>query len=93
MLHLAFVGNGPGRDRIGVIDRSGAARGDYLLSRRLDVTALVGRAALQDRRQAQRSTRGRARDASRRQTSGQNRGKLLAPRYDRLRLCAAGNAI
>src|SRR5436190_17697004 len=30
MLHLAFVGNGPGRDRIGVIDRSGAARGDHL---------------------------------------------------------------
>src|SRR6516225_2081654 len=52
MLHLAFVGNGPGRDGVGVIYRSAAARGDHLLSRRLDVTALVGRAALQDRRPA-----------------------------------------
>src|ERR1700738_5325441 len=52
MLHLAFVVNGPGRDGVGVIDRSVAARGDHLLSRRLDVTALVGRAALQDRRPA-----------------------------------------
>src|SRR5439155_24632809 len=50
MLHLAFVGNSPARDSVGVIDRSVAARGDHLLSRRLDVTALVGRAALQDRR-------------------------------------------
>src|SRR2546427_3865384 len=52
MLHLALVGNGPGRDGIGVIDRPVAAPGDHLLARRLDVTGLVGGAALQDRRVA-----------------------------------------
>src|SRR3954452_9358706 len=35
MLDLAFVGNGPGRNGVGVIDRSIAARGDHLLTRRL----------------------------------------------------------
>src|ERR1700757_1691467 len=49
MLHLTFVGNRPSRDGIGVIDRPVAARGDHLLTRRLDVSGLIGGAALQDR--------------------------------------------
>src|SRR4051812_34087850 len=52
MLHLAFVGNSPGRDGVGVIDGSIAAYGDHLLSRRLDVTGLVDGAVLQARRPA-----------------------------------------
>src|SRR3954463_1549881 len=50
MLHLAFVGNCPGRNGVGVIDRSVAARGDHLLTRGLQITGVVGRAALQDGR-------------------------------------------
>src|SRR4051812_47976838 len=52
MLHLSFVGNAPGGDRIGVIDCPLAARGNHVLARWLGVTGLVGGAALQDRRPA-----------------------------------------
>src|SRR5438874_1545078 len=52
MLHLALLGNGPGCDGIAVIDGPVAARGDHLLTRRLDVTSFVSGAALQDRRPA-----------------------------------------
>src|SRR3954453_21887318 len=52
MLHLAVVGNSPSGNGVGVIDGSAAARSDHLLPRRLDVTGLVGHAALQDRRPA-----------------------------------------
>jgi hypothetical protein len=48
MLHLAFVGHGPGRDCIGVIDCSVAARREHFLAGRLGVTCLVGGAALQE---------------------------------------------
>src|SRR6476661_1524958 len=50
MLHLAFVGNRPGRNGIGVEDRPGPALGDHLLARRLDVAGVIDRAALQDGR-------------------------------------------
>src|SRR3954464_2769976 len=52
MHHLAFVGNGPRRDGVGVIDCPVPTRGDHLLARRLQVTRFVVGAALQDRRPA-----------------------------------------
>jgi hypothetical protein len=48
MLHLAFVGHGPGRDCIGVIDCSVAARREHFLAGRLGATCLIGGAALQE---------------------------------------------
>src|ERR1700704_3990307 len=48
MLHLALVGYAPGRDRVGMIDRPVAAIGNHLLAGGLHVSALIGRAALQD---------------------------------------------
>src|SRR5438270_504866 len=48
MLHLSLLGHAPGRNRIGVVDRSASTITDHFLARRLDVACVVGRAALQD---------------------------------------------
>src|SRR4051794_19278732 len=79
MLHLAFVGNSPGRDGVGVINGSAAARRDHPLPRRLDVTGLVGHAALQDRWPALPSPR----NAKSRQRLRQHRGlqRRLGPAF------------
>jgi hypothetical protein len=37
MLYLPFVGDGPRRDRVGVVDCPVAAGGDHLFARRLNV--------------------------------------------------------